>query len=142
MGTAFKIEGAGDRLAREQAADLRRSVLCGELHLSRALVEDGLDQAEGVWLGLAWAGDKPVATLRLRLEGGLGRVEHLAVLPSYRRQGLASALLLEARQRAVAAGALACLAIGPSSADPFFVAQGFLCLQNADGISAWQWNQK
>lgn len=135
------VLSAQSRLEREQAGDLRRSVLCGELHLARAVVDDGLDQGPGVWLGLVCSGDKPVATLRLRLSLGQAQLEHLAVLGLFRRQGLGRLLVAEALKRVQAAGLTHCLAVGPSVADAFFTQQGFAIVQRQDGVSGWQWGQ-
>lgn len=137
-GASWSVVSAQSRLEREQAGDLRRSVLCGELHLSRAVVEDGLDQAPGAWLGLVCSGDKPVATLRLRLSEGQAQLEHLAVLALFRRQGLGRLLVKEALQRAQAAGVERCFAVGPSVADVFFTQQGFGIVQTQEGVSVWQ----
>jgi len=52
----LEIREAASRLEREQAFDLRRQLLCGELHLHRDLVDDGLDSDPSVWLGVAWSG--------------------------------------------------------------------------------------
>lgn len=132
----MEVRAARGALELEQARDLRRSVLCGELHLSRDLVDDGLDP--GDWLGLAWAGPKPVGTLRLRLQGSEAMVEHLAVLPGWRRQGVARALMAAAMQQTRILQVQTLWACGPEAAGPFFEAQGFNPTKREAGLVVWQ----
>jgi GNAT superfamily N-acetyltransferase len=119
-------------LDREQCYDLRRSVLCGELHLGREAGRDGFDE-EAFHL-LAFDGEKPVATGRLLQRGSHWVIEHLAVLPGYRRQGTGRAVLaaLVAEARRVQAARL--LALGPEAALPFLQACGFELESQDDGI--------
>lgn len=133
----FSVRACASRLERELAQDLRRSVLCGELHYSRDLVDDGQDDAEGAWLGLAFAGAKPVGTLRLQQQGDW-ILEHLAVLPQWRRQGVASLLLRSALDQARQRSAASVLACAPDVAAPFFLAHGFEPQRQAPPLTVWQ----
>jgi GNAT superfamily N-acetyltransferase len=135
---AIEVRAVESRLEREQAFDLRRSVLCGELHLHRDLVDDGQDAHEGVWLGIAWSGPKPVGTVRLRRGPDAWHLELLAVLPPQRRAGVARALLNAAIAEAQRREALPFMAVGPASASGFFLAQGFEVCAQESGLTVWQ----
>ncbi len=107
---------------REHCHDLRRTVLCGELHLDGAAARDELDA--GAFHLLAFDGEKPVGTGRLCRRGGRCVVEHVAVLPAWRRRGVGRALVLGLlRQGAGQAGEV--WAVGPAAAVPFLEACGF-----------------
>jgi GNAT superfamily N-acetyltransferase len=95
-------------------------VLCGELHLGREAARDAED--ETAHLVLAFAGEKPVGTGRLVQRGELLLLEHLSVLPQYRRQGLGRLLV---GYFAGEAG-VDLLAVAPDTALAFFVAAGFI----------------
>jgi GNAT superfamily N-acetyltransferase len=136
-GEGIVVRGCEGPLDREQAQDLRRSVLCGELHYSRELVDDGQDAASGVWLALALAGPKPVGTLRLQRQGAW-MLEHLAVLPRWRRQGVGRALVQAALISAAQAQAREVLACGPLSAGAFFGALGFNVRKQEGALQVWQ----
>lgn len=131
------VRACASRLDRELAQDLRRTVLCGELHYSRDLVDDGQDGATGVWLGLAYAGPKPVGTLRLQQQSDW-LLEHLAVLPQWRRQGVASLLLQTAVEEARVQKAARLLACAPDLASPFFKARGFEVSQAVPPLTVWR----
>jgi GNAT superfamily N-acetyltransferase len=117
------IRPCASPLDREQAFDIRRSVLCGELHLNREAARD--DDDEGAYLALAWEGEKPVGTARLLQRGDFWVLEHLCVLPEQRRQGVASALLGHFKARAQAQGAQDLLVVSPAVSSPFFLKAGF-----------------
>jgi GNAT superfamily N-acetyltransferase len=134
----LEVRAADGRLEREQAQDLRRSVLCGELHLHRDLVDDGQDEIPGTWLGVAWSGPKPVGTLRLRRGPDAWHVELLAVLPLQRRSGVAKELLGAALQRARQDVSVPVMAVGPLEASAFFKAQGFEVVAQESGLTVWQ----
>jgi GNAT superfamily N-acetyltransferase len=135
-GEGILVRAFAGPLDREQAQDLRRSVLCGELHYSRELVDDGQDQAPGVWLGLALDGPKPVGTLRLQRQGAW-MLEHLAVLPRWRRQGVGRALVQAAIAAATQAQASEIIACGPETAAAFFRAVGFDVRQQEGLLYVW-----
>lgn len=134
----LEVRAADGRLEREQAQDLRRSVLCGELHLHRDLVDDGQDGGEGTWLGIAWSGPKPVGTLRLRRGPDAWHLELLAVLPQQRRSGVARALLEAALKVARRDASVPVMAVGPLEASAFFKSQGFDVLAQESGLTVWQ----
>jgi GNAT superfamily N-acetyltransferase len=134
----FDVRAADGRLEREQAQDLRRSVLCGELHLHRDLVDDGQDEGPGTWLGIAWSGPKPVGTVRLRRGPDAWHVELLAVLPQQRRGGVARALLEAALTQARRDASAPIMAVGPLEASAFFQSQGFVVLAQESGLTVWQ----
>ena len=119
--------------------DLRRSVLCGELHLSREVVDDGADTSCDV--ALALLGATPVATGRLIRKEGLWVLEHIAVRAAQRRGGLGRALvdLLLGRCRSLGGGAVH--AVAPAAAGAFFRALGFEAIGQADegaALQAWR----
>lgn len=135
---SVRLELATDAFALEQVADLLRSVLCGELHLARAVVEDGFDRLELCRVLLAWDGPKPVATVRLRRDGDKALLEHLAVLPSHRRRGLGRRLIQAAGRLAREAGQSELYCVAPASVDPFFQSCGFVALKRESGITLWR----
>jgi GNAT superfamily N-acetyltransferase len=120
LSSAFTLRRCLSPLEREQACDIRRSVLCGELHMGREAARDADD--ETAHLVLALAGEKPVGTARLVPRGGLQMLEHVSVLPQYRRQGLGRQMV---GYFARSAGA-DLLAVAPSPGLAFFLASGFL----------------
>jgi GNAT superfamily N-acetyltransferase len=116
-----EIRPCAGNLERELAFDLRRSVLCGELHLDREAAKDELD--ETAVLALAWLGDTPIGTGRLLKRGEFWVLEHLCVLPLQRRQGRGRKLLEHLAAQAPAGAGLA--AVSPVGAAPFFQHCGF-----------------
>jgi GNAT superfamily N-acetyltransferase len=130
--TPIIIRPAGSALDKEQCFDLRRSVLCGELHLGREAGRDPFD--DEAQHRLAWDGDKPVGTGRLLRRGSHWVIEHLAILPGYRRQGLGRRLLAELVQAARREQAARLLALGPLGALPFLQACGFELESQDDGV--------
>jgi len=122
--TTFHLRPCFSSLDREQAFDIRRSVLCGELHLGREAARD--DEDERAQLVLAVEGEKPVGTGRLVQRGVFWQVEHLAVLPLQRRRGLGLELLDYFEGLAREAGAVQLVAVAPIAARSFFLAAGFI----------------
>ncbi|MGH7441251.1 MAG: GNAT family N-acetyltransferase [bacterium] len=114
---------ASSPLDREQARDLRRSVLCGELSWGRDAVDDGWD--EDADLALAVSAGKPVGTARLIVREQRAWVDLCAVLPRCRRQGLGSALLAFLEVRVLGRGLSELWVLAPASSGPFFRAVGF-----------------
>jgi GNAT superfamily N-acetyltransferase len=96
--TQAQVILASSNLDLEQARDLRRSVLCGELNWPREVVDDPADAQGSVFL--AMLGPKPVGSARLIQREGKFHVECLAVLERFRRQGIGRALLSSMEQRA------------------------------------------
>ena len=119
-------------LDREQAFDIRRSVLCGELHLNREAARDDDDDSAGTYLALAWEGEKPVGTGRLLQRGSFWVLEHVSVLPEQRHRGVGQALLGHFRAQAQARGVRDLLVVSPAVASPFFLKAGF-AMQGAQG---------
>ena len=128
----LSIRPALSPLEREQAFDIRRTVLCGELHLGREAARDPFDDQALILVG--WLGEKPVATGRMVERAPWWVVEHLAVLGPWRRQGVGRALLAAFRSQAEAKGLARLLAVGPSSALPFLQAGGFRLENEDDGV--------
>ncbi|HXB96721.1 MAG TPA: GNAT family N-acetyltransferase [bacterium] len=128
----LSIRPAHSALEREQAFDIRRTVLCGELHLGREAARDPFD--EQALILVAWLGEKPVATGRMVERAPWWVLEHLAVLGPWRRQGIGRALLAAFRREAEAKSLPRLLAVGPSSALPFLQAGGFRLENEDDGV--------
>jgi N-acetylglutamate synthase-like GNAT family acetyltransferase len=118
-----EIRACLSSLDREQAFDIRRSVLCGELHLNREAAKD--DDDEHAYLAIAWEGEKPVGTGRLLQRGDFWVLEHLCVLPEQRRQGVAKALIGHFQARAAGQGAAEILVVSPVQSSAFFLKAGF-----------------
>ncbi len=136
---AFLICPVGSRLELEQAQDIRRSVLCGELHLSRDIVADGLD-AQALVL-LACVGPKPVGTGRLIQREGQWAIEALAVLSPWRRQGVGRALAQALVEAATVRQGLVLCAISPKSAGLFFDACGFVAAESGPETEFGSWTK-
>lgn len=129
------IRPALSPLDREQVYDLRRSVLCGEMHLDRDAVRDALD--EGARLLLAWDGEKPVGTGRLVWRGSAACAEMLAVLPGWRRRGIGQGLLRRLADLARQDQAATLTLVGPKGLLPFLQGLGFdVISQDVDVVLA------
>lgn len=110
-------------LDREQAFDIRRSVLCGELHLDREAARDAED--ESAYLAIAWSGEKPVGTGRVLQRGAFWVLEHLCVLPEQRKTGVGRALLSHFEGHARERGSRELTVVSPVGAQAFFSKAGF-----------------
>ena len=121
------------RLEKEQAFDIRRSVLCGELHMNREAAQDE-DDADA-YLALAWQGEKPVGTGRLLRRGPFWQVEHLCVLPEQRKTGVGRQLLEHFADHARAQGSQELVAVSPVGAQVFFHRLGFSLAGSQGDIS-------
>jgi predicted GNAT family N-acyltransferase len=86
---SFRIARVGWREAGSALSTIRRSVFIEEQGVPEALEWDGLDEAAIHFLATD-AGQRPIGCARL-LEGG--RVGRMAVLKSWRQQGVGRALL-------------------------------------------------
>ena len=73
---------------------LRKVVFIDEQGVSLAEEVDGLD-GKAIHL-LAWDGDCPVGTARILMNGGVGKIGRVCVLPEARGIGLGEALILAA----------------------------------------------
>lgn len=120
-------------LDREQAFDLRRSVLCGELHMNRDAARDAED--EGAYLAIAWVGEKPSGTGRLLQRGTFWVVEHLCVLPEQRKTGIGRALLAHFQSQALARGIQELTVVSPVGTQAFFLKEGFVLAGSQGDIS-------
>ncbi len=131
-----RLQRAVSAFDLEQARDLRRSVLCGELDWPREAVLDPQDDsAAEVWL--AWLQDKPVATARLALRDSQASLEALAVLPLYRRQGLGRQLILHLAALAKTQGQTQLLALSPESPAAFFQSMKFEARESRETWTLW-----
>lgn len=135
----LEIRPITSNLELELIQDIRRSVLCGELHLSRDIVADGLD-AGSLVLG-AWAGPRPVGTARLTQRQGQWALETLAVLAPWRLQGIGRELVQALAEAARAKGADALWAVAPQPAAPFLGQAGFEAWQGAQEAEAGLWRK-
>jgi GNAT superfamily N-acetyltransferase len=123
------ITFASSALEKAQIQDLRRSVLCGELHWPREIVEDDADGA--AQLALATLGAKPVATGRLIEREGCFYLELVAVLQRFRALGIGRSLVEAIEARARQAGATRLRVLAPDSARDYFGKLGYLPLGSA-----------
>jgi GNAT superfamily N-acetyltransferase len=120
-------------LDREQAFDIRRSVLCGELHMNRDAARDAED--DEAYLAIAWVGEKPSGTGRLLQRGTFWVIEHLCVLPEQRKAGLGRSLLAHFQSQALARGSQELTVVSPVSAQAFFLREGFTLAGSQGDIS-------
>lgn len=88
MTEPCEIAGPAD-LAR--CRDLRRAVFIDEQNVPEDEEWDGLDAGARHWL--VWDGDVPVATMRLRILGDVGKIERVCVLAAHRGAGHGAALI-------------------------------------------------
>jgi GNAT superfamily N-acetyltransferase len=116
-------------LEREQVQDLRRTVLCGELHWQREAVDDGWDADAD--LALVMDGAKPLATARLIHRLDEWWVDLVAVLPARRGQGLGREVVAFLAAVAKQKGASGLRVLAPKETAPFFQACGFVEEQDA-----------
>jgi N-acetylglutamate synthase-like GNAT family acetyltransferase len=119
----LSVNLATQSLEIEQVRDLRRSILCGELHWPREVVEEAADQ--GAFLALALLGAKPVGCARLHSDGGNWQLEALAVLQRFRKQGIGAALIRKLEATALQEGAQSLQVLAPQGLEPYFLKLGF-----------------
>ena len=126
------VDFASSALDIEQVRDLRRSVLCGELHWPRDIVQGPQD--DGAHLALAMLGPKPVASGRLSKHEGDWAVDLIAVVAALRQKGVGRAVMeaLEAKAKALGIGRLA--AISPPESLVFFEQLGYKVYRRDDGF--------
>lgn len=87
---SVKVVAFAEEAAVIQA--IRRSVFQIEQGVDAALDFDGLDQSADHLV--AYYGDEPAGTARIRYVGGhLAKIERLAVLPAFRRQGIGKKMM-------------------------------------------------
>lgn len=110
-------------LEKEQAFDIRRSVLCGELHMNREASRD--DDDDKAYLALGWLGEKPVATGRLLQRGTFWQLEHVCVLPEQRKAGIGRAMVGHFLTQAQASGSQELFAVSSAVSQGFFSRLGF-----------------
>jgi N-acetylglutamate synthase-like GNAT family acetyltransferase len=127
------IRPCASALEREQAFDIRRSVLCGELHMNREAAQDEDDAS--AYLAIAWQGEKPVGTGRLIQRGEFWQVEHLCVLPEQRKAGIGRSLMEHFSAQAKAQGSHELVAVSPVATQAFFSRQGFSLVASQVDIS-------
>ena len=113
-------------LERAQAEDLRRSVLCGELHWPREVVEEKGDSA--AQLALVCLGPKAIATGRLIQREGFWHLELLAVLERFRKQGVGKRLVEALEERALQQGATRLRVLATEELCAYFGKMGYLPL--------------
>jgi predicted GNAT family N-acyltransferase len=100
---SVEIRRAADTTERDAAIALRHRVFCEEQGVPEADEVDGRD-GDGLHL-VALDGGAIVATCRLVFVGATAQFSRLAVEPTHRRRGIASAMLDAAEAEAHAAGA-------------------------------------
>lgn len=140
--TSLTLSFCQARLDLEQARDLRRSVLCGELGWPREVVNDPADAQGQVALGLL--GPKPVATARLAQRQGEWTIEAMAVLPAFRGKGIGRSLIETLELRARALGVLRLSLLCPESAQAYFERFAYFGMESQEaGLpQGWRMMQK
>lgn len=93
------VRGAGWQRDERALSEVRRRVFIDEQAVPEDLEWDGEDETAQHWL--AFHGDKPIGTARMRAGGHIGR---MAVLADYRQRGVGSRLLRAAIDAARAQG--------------------------------------
>ncbi len=88
---SLRIASAVTRRDLGHVVAIRRAVFIQEQGVDEAVEMDGLDDSCRHYL--LWCDGEPAATLRVRKAGDASKVERMAVLRSFRRRGLGSALL-------------------------------------------------
>ena len=128
---------AATHAQRQQAFAIRRAVFVVEQGGGEALEFDARDD-EACHL-LALRAGAPVGTLRLRwLEGGVAKLERVAVMAGARGAGIGQALLRAALARAAAAGATEARLHAQTIAQGFYARLGFVAFGptfDEDGIA-------
>ena len=130
--TGLKISEVTSPLDVEQARDIRRSVLCGELNWPREVADDPADLEARLFL--ASLGPKPLGSARLIQRKGAWHIEALAVLRPFRGLGVGKALLKALEQ--AAAGPL-CSA-PQAGLEPFFEHCGYAARPGDDASLLWK----
>ena len=133
----IEVVEAETRSQREEAFAIRRAVFVAEQGVGEALEFDERDDQARHLLGLR-AG-APVGTLRLRrLDGGVAKIERVAVVASARGAGVGQALLRAALAQAEAAGATEARLHAQTVAQDFYARFGFVAhgpVFDEDGIA-------
>lgn len=96
----IRIRWATTAQGVRQAQHVRRRVFCEEQGVSLEEELDGLDGEAMHLLALAGESADAVGTLRLLIVDGVAKLGRVAVLPRWRRRGIASRMLRLALQRA------------------------------------------
>jgi predicted GNAT family N-acyltransferase len=109
---------------RAAALNLRRRVFCEEQGVPEHEELDGRDD-EGLHLVAVDHGGSVLATCRLLFAGSTVQFSRLAVEPSERRRGIASALLTAAEQESVSGGARRMVLHAQTYALDLYVAHGW-----------------
>ncbi len=121
MTTILEALEADDRAA---CFAIRVEVFCGEQKVARDIELDGLDDLCRHYL--ARRGDLPVGTARSRpLDGGIVKLERIAVLRPYRGRGIGRALTERALSDARKDGYAAAVLHSQTHAEPFYEKLGF-----------------
>ena len=110
-----------DRL--ERCLAVRRRVFVEEQGVAPEEEEDGRDAACLHWL--AWWGDEPVGTARLRALPDGWKAERVAVLPPHRQHGIGLALMRALEAEAWRRGAARLLLHAQSAVISFYERQGY-----------------
>jgi predicted GNAT family N-acyltransferase len=121
----IEVVEAAMRAQRAQAFAIRRAVFVKEQGIGEALEFDARD--DGACHLLALRAGAPVGTLRLRfLEGGVAKIERVAVVAAARSGGVGQALLRAALARAEAAGATEARLHAQTVAQAFYARLGYV----------------
>ncbi len=98
------IRWAGSEAEIRAAQRLREEVFCREQGVPLAEELDGLDGQAGHLLAVPSGQREVIGTLRLLISGGEAKIGRVAVARSWRRRGVAAAMLALALERAAALG--------------------------------------
>ncbi len=119
----FEVRRVRDEREMAAALELRHDVFCVEQGVPEWEELDGRD-GEGIHL-VAIADGELLGTCRVLLVGSTAQFSRLAVRPSARRHGIATALLKAADQETIAAGARRLVLHAQTYAQSLYEAAGY-----------------
>lgn len=118
------VRVAGSSAEREDAFAVRQAVFVDEQGIDETLEYDGHDH-DAVHF-VAYDGDEPIGAARLReRDGGLGKLERVAVLPSRRGEGTGRELVRAAEEWSREAGLKALTLHAQTHAATFYRELGY-----------------
>jgi predicted GNAT family N-acyltransferase len=125
MDGASQLRWVSDARDVAHAVAIRERVFCEEQGVPHEEERDGLDDSSLHLLAFAPDASKPVATLRLQVNGAVARIGRLAVERDWRRRGIATRMLALALERARQAGCQQALLAAQLGARRLYEQAGF-----------------